>query len=154
MNYALNLPVFDVKTRTMNGQKQIFDTIRKKFVALTPEEWVRQHFINYLVVSKGYPAGLISVEMAVQITNMQQRADIVVYNRQAHPIMVVECKAPSVPLTNATYTQAARYNLVLKAPLLVVTNGITHFCSKIDLKGKVFSPLKDVPSFVEVGGKV
>lgn len=150
MEHQLNLPVFDIKTRTLNGQKQVFDIIRKKFVALTPEEWVRQHFINYLVEHKQYPIGLISVEMPVMINRMPQRADIVVYNRKAKPVVVVECKAPTVTLSNSTYTQAARYNLVLKAQVLVVTNGVSHFCSKIDLVKKSFSPLTEIPNFVEV----
>ncbi|NHB69565.1 type I restriction enzyme HsdR N-terminal domain-containing protein [Perlabentimonas gracilis] len=150
MEHQLNLPFFDVKTRTLNGQKQIFDIIRKKFVALTPEEWVRQHFINYLVEKKQYPIGLISVEMPVMINGMPQRADIVVYNRMAKPVVVVECKAPTVILSNSTYTQAARYNLVLKAQLLVVTNGVSHFCSRIDLEKRSFTPLLEIPSFGEI----
>jgi hypothetical protein len=146
----LNLPHFEIKTRTVGTQTQVFDPIRKKFVVLTPEEWVRQHFINYLITAKGYPAGLISVEMPVTINGMQQRADIVVFNRQAQPILVVECKAPNVTLTNATYTQAARYNLTLKAHILVVSNGTSHFCSKIDLDRKTFAPLNEVPHFGEL----
>ncbi len=150
MQVELNLPHFEIKTRISDGQRQVFDIIRKKYVILTPEEWVRQHFINYLITSKGYPAGLISVEMPVQINGMQQRADIVVHNKQGEPTLIVECKAPSVKLSNATYTQAARYNLMLRANMLVVTNGIQHFCSKIDLENKRFIPQANIPSYKEV----
>ena len=146
----INLPSYNAKVRLYNGVKQIFDPIRQKFVALTPEEWVRQHFINYLTADKEYPAGLISVEMLVDVNGMPQRADIVIYNRNSHPVMIVECKAPTVKLTNNAYLQAARYNLALKAHLLVVTNGISHFCSRIDLERKRFTPLSDIPLYQDI----
>ena len=146
----INLPSYNAKVRLQAGQKQIFDSIRQKYVALTPEEWVRQHFINYLTSEKGYPSGLISVEMPVEINGMQQRADIVIYDRKQQPAMIVECKAPTVKLTDKAYSQAARYNLVLKAPILVVTNGTSHFCSRIDLEHKKFTPLSDIPFYSEI----
>ncbi len=147
---VINLPSYDAKVRLYDGQQQIFDPVRQKYVALTPEEWVRQHFINYLTTEKKYPTGLISVEMLVEINGMQQRADIVVYGRNSQPAMIVECKAPSVKLTNKAYSQAARYNLALRAQILVVTNGISHFCSRIDLEHKSFTPLSDIPFYSEI----
>ncbi|MDX9847083.1 MAG: type I restriction enzyme HsdR N-terminal domain-containing protein [Tenuifilaceae bacterium] len=147
MQLPINLPQYPIKTRQADGQLQVFDSLRKRYVALTPEEWVRQHFINYLTEYKGYPAGLISVELPVTINSMQQRADIVVFNRSGLPLMVVECKSPSVKITNETYAQAARYNLSLQAPLLVVTNGLNHFCSQIDLANRSFNSIQEIPEY-------
>ncbi len=147
MNTRINLPAYEMKIREEGNTKQIFDPIRKKYVALTPEEWVRQHFINLLVTHKNYPMGLLAVEHPVKVNNMQQRVDIVAFNKQGKPMLVVECKAPEVKLTRETYAQAARYNLSLKANYLVVTNGVTHFCSKIDNESKKFYPLTDIPQY-------
>lgn len=149
MQLPINLPQFSIKTRQVGGQTQVFDSIRKRYVALTPEEWVRQHFLNYLTKHKAYPAGLISVELPVTINGLQQRADIVVFNRKGLSLMVVECKAPSVQITNETYAQAARYNLSLQAPLLVVTNGLNHFCSQIDLANRSFTSIQEIPAYDE-----
>ncbi len=149
MQLPINLPPFPTKTRQVGEQLQVLDIIRKRYVALTPEEWVRQHFINFLREHKGYPSGLISVELPVKINGMQQRADIVVFNRAGSPLMVVECKAPSVQITNETYAQAARYNLTLQAPLLVVTNGLNHFCSQIDLANRSFNSIQEIPEYEE-----
>lgn len=150
MNIALNLPSFEIKTRQQSGQSEVFDIVRMKYVSLTPEEWVRQHFVNYLLVYKGYPKSLLTVEHPVIFNNLQQRADIVSFNRQGKPVLVVECKSPSVELTREVYAQAARYNLTLKANHLVVTNGINHFCSRIDLDSKEFFPLTEVPNFQDI----
>lgn len=150
MENPLNLPDFDIRTRTTEGQRQVFDPIRKKYVALTPEEWVRQHFINYLVAFKGYPIGLIAVEHPILLNGMQQRVDIVAFNRKGEPQLVVECKASSVELTQETYAQAARYNMVLNASYLVVTNGLRHFCSEIDLAKRSFTPMLEVPLFSDL----
>ncbi len=125
--------------------------VRKKYVALTPEEWVRQHFINYLVTYKAYPVGLLAIEHPIMLNSMQQRVDIVAFNRRGEPLLVVECKAPGVNLTRETYAQAARYNLTLNANYLVVTNGLSHFCSKIDLVNKSFEAMAEVPSFNVIG---
>jgi hypothetical protein len=131
-------------------QEQIFDCIRKKYVTLTPEEWVRQHFINFLIDYKGYPKGLIAIEHQVIINGNPQRVDIVTFKRDGKPLLVVECKAPSVALTQDTYSQAARYNLALKANYLIITNGIKHFCSRVDLVRMEFESLTEIPSFNEI----
>jgi hypothetical protein len=148
MESFINFKAYSPKIRAVSSQQQVFDPIRQKWVALTPEEWVRQHFINYLVDIKGYSAGLLAIEHPIVLNGMQQRVDIVVFNRSAVPIMVVECKAPSVTLTRETYEQAARYNLKLRAMYLVVTNGISYFCSKIE--GNKFFPLSDIPTLSEI----
>ncbi|MFP4555743.1 MAG: type I restriction enzyme HsdR N-terminal domain-containing protein [Bacteroidales bacterium] len=147
MNTQINLPAYEIKIRKEGEIKQIFDPIRKKYVALTPEEWVRQHFINLLVTYKKYPRGLLAIEHPVKVNNMQQRVDIVAFNKQGKPMLIVECKAPDIQLTRKTYEQAARYNLTLKANYLVVTNGITHLCSRIDNESKKFYPLQDIPEY-------
>ncbi|HNS30782.1 MAG TPA: type I restriction enzyme HsdR N-terminal domain-containing protein, partial [Tenuifilaceae bacterium] len=132
MDTELNLPPFEALIKEKEGQSVIFDTIRRKYVALTPEEWVRQHFINFLIAYKGFPKGLMAVEQKVTINGMPQRVDIVAYNRKGKPILVVECKAPDVKLTQATIGQAARYNLQLQAGYLIITNGKKHFCCRIN----------------------
>ena len=151
MYQALNLPQYDAKIRLHQGQQQVFDIIRKKFVALTPEEWVRQHFLNYLAAYRGYPLGLINVEFPVLVSGVLQRADIIAYSRNGLPVLVVECKAPMVKLNSDTYSQAARYNLMLKAKYLVVTNGIKHYCSKVDILRSSFEALSEVPMFDQIG---
>jgi hypothetical protein len=148
MDSFINFKLYSPKTRTISNQQQVFDPIRQRWVALTPEEWVRQHFINFLIEVKGYSASLLAIEHPIVWNGMQQRVDIVVFNRKAEPIMVVECKAPNISLTRETYEQAARYNLILKASYLVVTNGLSYFCSRIE--ESKFYPLKDIPKLSEI----
>ncbi len=143
----LNLPKFDPKL-TMRGIEQlIFDVVRRKYIVLTAEEWVRQHFLNYLIKHKAYPIGLIRVEQQVLVSSIPQRADIVVYSRKGQPIMVVECKAPGVELSNSTFAQAARYNISLGANYLVITNGMDHFCCKVNLESNSYLFLNEIPVF-------
>lgn len=144
---ALNLPAYEFRTRTENGKKQIFDSIRKKFVALTPEEWVRQNFIQYLIQEKGYPASLIAVEVKVTYNRLPKRGDIIVYNKQAKPLVVVECKAPEVNITQEVFYQAARYNSQLMAQYILVTNGMDHFCCQMDYEGGEHKFLREVPAY-------
>jgi hypothetical protein len=150
MDTPLNLPSFEKSIKLVQGQKKIFDRIRKKYVVLTPEEWVRQHFINFLIEHRGYPMGLMAVEQKVIINGMPQRVDIVTYSRNGKPLLVVECKAPELELTQETYRQAARYNLTLNANYLVITNGKKHFCSWVDTKNMEFRMLNDIPNFKEI----
>lgn len=149
----LNLPEYSVNTRTFEGQQQIFDEIRRKFVALTPEEWVRQHFINYLVNDRKYPRGLLAVEHPLVINKVNHRADIVAFNNQSKPLVVVECKAPEVAINQNVIQQISRYNILLKAPILILTNGIVHFCVRIDFEKKTTLTLDSVPFFQELNGK-
>ncbi len=141
----LNLPSFEFRIREEGQRKQIFDSLRKRFVALTPEEWVRQHFIRFLTEAKRYPASLINVERGVKIISGTKRTDIVVHNRQGKPWMIVECKAPDMPVTEDALLQAARYNMALQATFLVLTNGMEHYCCT--LQNKQIEFLDDLPEF-------
>jgi hypothetical protein len=143
----LNLPSFPFKLRSSGQNKQIFDLLRRRYVTLTPEEWVRQHFIQYLINSKRYPAALIAVEKGIKVQGLQKRADVVVFNRYGNPWMIVECKAPDVGLNEETLYQAARYNMALKVRYLVLTNGLEHFCCVLD--DKRISFMDDLPGFGE-----
>ena len=134
--FSLNLPAFDAKIVVRDGKRSIFDVIRRRYVALTPEEWVRQHFIHFLIESKGYPARLIAVEKEIQVCGMKRRFDLVCYDRQAVPYLIVECKAPSVVLSQAVFDQAFQYNLSIAARFVAITNGCLHFCGEISGDGK------------------
>ncbi len=143
----LNLPNYSFNIKFEGQRKLIFDSIRKKFVVLTPEEWVRQNFISYLVENKNYPKGLIAVEKKVDVNRMPQRSDIVLYNNMAIPVMIVECKAPSVKISQETFNQIARYNMKLQVPYLVVTNGLNHYCCQIDYEMNSFKFIPDIPDY-------
>jgi type I site-specific restriction endonuclease len=143
----LNLPEVELRIRTNGERKEVFDDIRKSFVALTPEEWVRQHFVHYLVDQKLVPRSLIAVEASLTVNRMKKRADIIVYRKNGTPCLIVECKAPEVKMTQAAFDQAAVYNMSLQVPYLVVTNGLTHFACRIDKdKGKI-EFLKELPEY-------
>ncbi len=129
---GLALPDHGVKTKQGPQGPQVFDPIRRSWVALTPEEWVRQHFLNHLMHDLHCPAGLITVERGLLLNGMPRRADIVVHAPDGAPLAVVECKAPTVTIRQATFDQAARYNSVFKVPVLIVTNGRVHFACHID----------------------
>jgi len=125
---ALHFPVIDARTKAEGKRMLIFDNIRKKYVALTPEEWVRQHLIHYLITEKKYPAMLISVETPLKYARMDKRSDVLVNNRDGQPLMLAECKAPEVAITQKVFEQIAIYNLTIQAPCLMVTNGLQHYC--------------------------
>jgi len=143
----LNLPEYDFRIRKNNGKLDIFDDFRKKFVALTPEEWVRQNFIMYLVNEKDYPGSLIAVEGGLKLYNRIKRTDIVVYNNKGNPVLIVECKAPDVKITQSVFDQIARYNIALKVDYLIVTNGIYHYCCFINYLDDSITYLKDIPNY-------
>ena len=135
----LNLPTYPFRFRTSGQSKEIFDSLRKKFVALTQEEWVRQNFIMYLKEELRYPVGLITIEKGFLLNQRKKRADIVVHDSNGLPWMIVECKAPSITLSEETFYQAASYHLKLDVKYLVVTNGITHFCCKFEKEKFIFT---------------
>ena len=143
----LNLPAYNFKLRETEGKAYILDEVRKKYVALTPEEWVRQHFIQYLIQEKGYPGSLIQVEAFFRTGNRNLRADIIARNTSGNPILIVECKAPEVNITQEVFDQAAKYNMKWKSPYLVVTNGFKHFCCKIDYDQQKFQFVKEIPDY-------
>lgn len=144
----LNLPGISARTRIgKNGKSEIFDEIRKKFVRLTPEEWVRQHFIRYMVVQLGYPASLIMVEAALKYNNMVKRFDILACRADGKPCFVVECKSYDVEITQGVFDQVAMYNMTLTVDYLAVTNGISHYACKIDHEKRTNAFLKDIPTY-------
>ncbi|MFP4042186.1 MAG: type I restriction enzyme HsdR N-terminal domain-containing protein [Bacteroidales bacterium] len=148
--WQLNLPSYSFKITTKEQKKYIFDDIRKKFIALTPEEWVRQNFIKYLIREKKYPPNLLHIEMAFELERFRYRADIVSYNRDFVPSLIVECKAPDVKITQKQFDQIALYNLRLKVPFLVVTNGIEHYCCRVDFNKGSYSFIKHIPGYDEL----
>jgi hypothetical protein len=146
----LNLPGCDVKVTEKGGKRMIFDPLRRKYVALTPEEWVRQHFVNYLIVEKHYPGDLLGNEITLQLNAMAKRCDTIVYNRFLVPLMIVEYKSPRVPVKRAVFDQISRYNTSLKVRFLTVSNGIKHFCCRIDYETQTYAFLADIPLYEEL----
>jgi type I site-specific restriction endonuclease len=143
----LNLPAFEHKIKDSEKGKTIFDPVRCKYVALTPEEWVRQNFLQYLIQVKKMPKNLIRVEMSLELNGLAKRSDIVVHNRMGNPLLAVECKAPTVKITQSVFEQLARYNLQLNVPYLLVTNGVTHFFCKFSEHEKRYLFLDDIPEY-------
>ena len=143
----LNLPNAVLKIKLVKGITQVFDAVRKKYLVLTSEEWVRQHFIHYLNSEKRYPLGLMGVEKTVKYNGQSTRADIILYTNMGKPNMIVECKAPEVKITQDTFDQIAKYNFKLKVNFLVVTNGMQHFCCAIDYENNKINFLKEIPQY-------
>jgi Type I restriction enzyme R protein N terminus (HSDR_N) len=143
----LDLPPFDYKLTQSNSTMLIWDVLRRKQVVLTPEEWVRQHVVHYLIGHRGYPKGLLSLERGLRYNQRQKRTDLVALDATGRPLLLVECKAPSVPITAAVAQQAATYNQTLGAPLLLLTNGLTHFCWRVDLATRTNIRLPEVPAY-------
>jgi hypothetical protein len=146
----LNLPPYDFKMVKKKEKTWIFDPFRKAWFVLTPEEWVRQHFLMWMTEELAYPKGLIAVEASLKYNDLSMRADAVVYDRQGKPLMLIECKAPHVKITQQTFEQAARYNYSFRTQYLSMTNGKEHYCCRIDLtNGKVIF-LENFPRFDEI----
>lgn len=148
--YKLSLPEYKYTLKKEHGKPYILDTVRKKYVRLTPEEWVRQHIINYLIVHKKYPQSLMQVELGLELYSLTKRADILCYKTDGTPLLLVECKAPEITLNQSVCEQIAHYNIQLKAPLLLITNGIQHIICKIDITNKTYSFLPEMPNYVEI----
>lgn len=144
---SLNLPAFDAKIAVRNGKKVIFDVIRRRYVALTPEEWVRQHFVHFLLTYKGYPQALMANEVQLQLNGTKKRCDTVLYWRDLTARMIVEYKAPEIEITQAVFDQITRYNMVLKVDYLVVSNGMRHYCCRMDYERNSYTFLKDIPDY-------
>jgi hypothetical protein len=143
----LNLPAYEYKLKQSADNHLIFDFIRRKYVILTPEEWVRQHFINYLVVHLHYPKSLVAVERGTVYNQLAKRTDVCIYATNGFPLMLVECKAAAVAITAATVKQASTYNKKLKAKFVVVTNGLEHYCWEVDFINHKYLPLVQVPDY-------
>ncbi|MEN8790486.1 MAG: type I restriction enzyme HsdR N-terminal domain-containing protein [Flavobacteriaceae bacterium] len=143
----LNFPACDFRVKSSENKILIFDIIRKKFVVLQPEEWVRQHVVHWLIDHKQYPASLINVEKKITVNNLTKRYDIVVFNPDGSIELLVECKSHTQSLTQEVFDQVARYNLQIKASFLMLTNGLQHYFCKLDLEEEKYSFLKQIPDF-------
>ena len=146
----LNLPPFEIKLRGTKAQPQIFDILRKKYIALTPEEWVRQHFVHFLVEHKGYPAALMANEIQLKVGEKTLRADRVLYSRDLKPRMIIEYRAPHIPITQKVFDQISIYNMLLHVDYLVVSNGLQHYICKMDYNDKKYLFLEDIPDYKEL----
>lgn len=145
--FSLNLPDFQVKIAVTDGKKMVFDPLRRKYVALTPEEWVRQHFVHFLIQHKGYPSGLLANEVQLTLNGTRKRCDTVLYDRTRTPRMIIEYKAPTVPITRQVFDQITRYNIVLRVDYLIVSNGLEHYCCKVDYERFCCNFLKEIPDY-------
>lgn len=148
--FPLNLPTFDAKIRVEDGKKQIFDPVRRRYVALTPEEWVRQHFVHFLVNHQGFPSSLLANEVTIKLNNTVKRCDTVLYRLNLSPRLVVEYKAPHVEITQEVFDQITRYNMTLKVDYLIVSNGLRHYCCQMDYTRQTYRFLTDIPAYEEL----
>jgi hypothetical protein len=146
----LNLPAYEVRMSEKDGRQTIFDFLRNRYVALTPEEWVRQHFVEWLIAEKHFPAALMGNEVSLMQNGIARRCDTVVADRTGSPLVIVEYKAPSINITQKTFDQIVRYNMVLKAKCLIVSNGLEHYCCHIDYEGNSYRFLEEIPSYEDL----
>ena len=148
--YRLNLPTYNIKIRENNGKQFILDILRRKYVALTPEEWVRQHFIHFLTEHKGYPAALLANEIELHIGQKCLRCDSVLYNKVVEPRMIIEYKAPNIKITQKVFDQISVYNMLMHVDYLVVSNGISHYCCRMDYNNDTYNFLKEIPEYQQL----
>lgn len=148
---SINLPAYDTKTTLRNGKTLIFDFLRRRYVTLTPEEWVRQHFTHFLITHRHYPAGLLANEVSLNVGGVARRCDSVLYDRNGgRPRVLIEYKAPHVKITQEVFTQIASYNSVLHADYLFVSNGLQHICCRLDYAANSYAFLPEVPDFADL----
>ena len=147
----LNLPNFDIKVKKTAEQLFVWDETRRKYITLTPEEWVRQHFVHFLVSEKGYKQELIANEVSIKLNETTKRCDTIIYDRQLTPLMIVEYKAPTITITPKVFDQIVRYNMVLHVQYLTVSNGLRHFCCQINYETQSYRFLKEIPDAQEIG---
>ncbi|WP_101689668.1 type I restriction enzyme HsdR N-terminal domain-containing protein [Dysgonomonas massiliensis] len=145
--FELNLPSFNPNIKKVNGRISIFDRLRRRFVALTPEEWVRQHFVNFLITERNYPESLIANEIQIDLNKQKKRCDSVVYGRDMKPLLILEYKAPEIKITQEVFNQIANYNIVLHVNYLIVSNGMEHYCCYVDYEKQSIKYLADIPSY-------
>lgn len=148
--YKLNLPQYEIKIGEQDGRRTIFDILRRKFVTLTPEEWVRQHFIHYLIEHKGYPKAWMANEIELKSGTKKLRCDSVLYDTQLRPRMIIEYKAPTIQLQQRVFDQISVYNLLLHVDYLVVSNGLQHYCCKMDYDNQKYLFLRDIPDYQNI----
>lgn len=154
----LNLPQYSFTITGKEGSRMILDTLRRKFVRLTPEEWVRQNFVRYLIHEGGYPPGLIGIEVMFRFNNMKKRADILVHNRMGEPVLIVECKSPDINISDfyedKVYDQIGEYNLGLRLPFAIVTNGLVNYAFRFDPERNQYVHLLEIPVYNDlIAGK-
>jgi predicted type IV restriction endonuclease len=145
--YKLNLPNYEPSLKKEEGKVWIFDVIRKKFIVLTPEEWVRQHFINFLIAELKYPRSLFRIEGSLTYNKLQKRSDILIFDRDGKPWMLVECKSPTIKLHQKAFNQVAVYNMTIGARYIAVTNGMAHFVCEAGTVGSAPKFLENFPAF-------
>lgn len=146
----LNIPPFQMKLSGTQERPKILDILRRKFVALTPEEWVRQHFIHFLIEHKGYPSALMANEVALSCGNKQLRADTVLYDRDLNARMIIEYKAPTIKITKRVFEQVTAYNFLLHVDYLIVSNGLTHYCCKMNYENNSYMLLTSIPNYKDI----
>ena len=146
----LNLPEYPLKVKKNGLRLSVFDRLRKRYVALTPEEWVRQHFVEYLIEEKQFPAALMANEVSLTQNGIKRRCDTLVADREGQPLVIVEYKAPEIEITQQVFDQIVRYNMVLRARYLMVSNGMSHYCCQIDYEDNTYSFLNDIPEYAEL----
>ena len=152
MKEALNLPAFDVRLRISpkTQLEEIWDSQRKRWVRLTPEEWVRQHFVHFLISEQGFPSGCIGNEMSIKVGQLEKRCDSVIFGKDGKPLMIVEYKAPTVAITQKVFNQISRYNITLQVDWLIVSNGLQHYCCHLNREQNRFEFLPQLPRFEEI----
>ena len=143
----LNFQLYNFRFKNSENKVSIFDAIRKKFIILTPEEWVRQHVVQFLLEEKKYPHSLINVEKVLKVNGLRKRYDVVVFNPDGSIFILIECKAPEIKITQATFDQIARYNMTMKANFLMVTNGLYHYFCQMDFENEKYQFLKELPDY-------
>ncbi|MBY0426517.1 MAG: type I restriction enzyme HsdR N-terminal domain-containing protein [Cytophagales bacterium] len=143
----INFPAFECKVKDEAGKRYIFDSIRKKYLVLTPEEWVRQHIVNFLINHRNYPKSLIKLESGTVYNQVKGRSDIIVFTREGTPFLLIECKSPDVKLLQRDIEQLGVYNLKYQAPYMMLSNGLQNFIYKIDLEAKLYKAIQDIPEF-------
>lgn len=146
----LNLPQYEIKTSYKDGHLTILDVLRRRFVALTPEEWVRQHFVHFLIEHKGYPSALLANEVELTCGQKRLRCDSLLYSTEAKPRMIIEYKAPTVAITRKVFDQISAYNMLLHVDYLVVSNGLQHFCCRMDYQNGTYEFLRDIPEYCQL----
>ena len=147
---TLNLPAADLRLRHDGSSVSVFDPLRRRYVRLTPEEWVRQHFVHFLINHKGYPSGLLANEISLQLNGTARRCDSVLYGRDCQPQMIIEYKAPHIALTQKVFDQISRYNIIMRTPWLIISNGMKHICCHLDLDAQTYAFMTDIPAYADL----
>lgn len=145
--YELNLPKYEIRLGGTREKPEIFDFLRRRYVKLTPEEWVRQHFVHWLTEHKGYPKGLLGNEIELRVGDKRLRCDSILYDANAQPRMIIEYKAPTVNLSEKVFDQIVTYNLLLNVDYIIISNGLQHYCCRMDNEHNSYVFLPDIPDY-------